>query len=367
MKFNTIALMFWGGLLYGQTIIAPVVEGGASLPVPPCVTGELYFYSGAAAGQNLYACANNTWTQINGSTTNGARTDTSNTFGTNTAQTFQGTLDASGATATLPVQTDAALPGTCSTGQLFLKTGSDPNRMLYVCSAANTWSQSAYAQGTSAQMPTSCLVGQMYFATDATPAGQNLYLCTATNIWTQLQASIGLSGSGTANQMAFFNSASEVISDSKVVRDSSGNLTLAGTLTTGPGSTNFGGSVSISSSVAVETAVNAGYRLYFGKVDSTTCTTGAATIANAYTHHRVNLNNQATCTFTWASGNTYGQLSNVIFCNGTTSATTTLTWPSNVKGGMAAGGTTGKCAAQSFAYDSTSSTWYATSPGSSWN
>ena len=41
MKFITIGLMLWGGLLCGQTIIAPVVEGGASAPAPPCMTGEV--------------------------------------------------------------------------------------------------------------------------------------------------------------------------------------------------------------------------------------------------------------------------------------------------------------------------------------
>jgi hypothetical protein len=98
--------MLWEGLLCGQTVIAPVVEGGASVPTPPCVTGQVYFNTGAAAGQNLYVCANNTWTQ----------------------------------------------------------TG--------------------YMQGTTAQAPPTCVTGQMYFATDATP-GRNLYLCTTVNTWTR--------------------------------------------------------------------------------------------------------------------------------------------------------------------------------------
>jgi len=38
-------------------------------------------------------------------------------------------------------------------------------------------------QGTLASMPTSCAVGQTYFATDA-PAGANLYGCSAANTWT---------------------------------------------------------------------------------------------------------------------------------------------------------------------------------------
>jgi hypothetical protein len=177
--------MLWGSLLCGQTVIAPVVEGGASVPAPPCVTGQLYFNTGAAAGQNLYVCAGNTWTQITGAAATGVSTNASNTYAAGTVQSFLGTLDASGAAATLPAQTGATLPATCSMGQLFLKTGADPSRMLYICSAANTWSQVGFAQGTTAQKPASCAAGQMYFATDAT-AGSNLYFCTGSNIWTQM-------------------------------------------------------------------------------------------------------------------------------------------------------------------------------------
>ena len=39
-------------------------------------------------------------------------------------------------------------------------------------------------RGTTAQLPSTCIQGAEYFATDATP-GQNKYLCTATNTWTQ--------------------------------------------------------------------------------------------------------------------------------------------------------------------------------------
>jgi len=39
-------------------------------------------------------------------------------------------------------------------------------------------------RGTTAQLPATCTPGAEYFATDATP-GQNIYLCTAANTWTQ--------------------------------------------------------------------------------------------------------------------------------------------------------------------------------------
>lgn len=38
--------------------------------------------------------------------------------------------------------------------------------------------------GVNASKPATCTVGELYFATDATP-GQNTYYCTATNVWTQ--------------------------------------------------------------------------------------------------------------------------------------------------------------------------------------
>ncbi len=39
-------------------------------------------------------------------------------------------------------------------------------------------------KGTLANIPATCTVGRLYFATDAT-AGQNIYDCTATNVWTK--------------------------------------------------------------------------------------------------------------------------------------------------------------------------------------
>ncbi len=41
-----------------------------------------------------------------------------------------------------------------------------------------------FQKGTIAQLPASCVIGQWYFATNAT-AGQNAYYCTASNTWTQ--------------------------------------------------------------------------------------------------------------------------------------------------------------------------------------
>jgi hypothetical protein len=357
--------MLWGGLLCGQTVIAPVVEGGASVPTPPCVTGQVYFNTSAAAGQNLYVCASNTWTQINGVVANLASTNTSNTFAAGTTQSFLGTFDASGAAATLPAQTGATLPATCSTGQLFLETGVDPSRMLYICSAANTWSQVGFAQGTTAQMPATCAAGRMYFATDAT-AGSNLYFCTSSNTWTQMAGCLSCvtgPGSSTSTYVpqwsgttgtvlgAGLPAATAATASSIAERDSSGNLT-ANTFNTGGAS--IGGYTT-----------NFAWRLYAGTIDYVTCTASAATLNPSYSSHRVNLNNQASCTITIAAGTPY-QWGTILLCNGSSTATTTLTW-SGLKGGMAAGGTTSQCAGQTIYYDDGNSKWYATSSGASWN
>ena len=357
MKFITIGFMLWGNLLCGQTVIAPVVEGGASVPAPPCVTGQVYFNTGAAAGQNLYVCASNTWTQINGAAANGVSTNTSNTYAAGTVQSFLGTLDASGAAATLPAQTGATLPATCSMGQLFLNTGADPSRTLYICSATNTWSQGAYAQGATAQMPASCVVGQMYFATDATPAGQNLYLCAAADTWTRA----GLAGSGAANQMAFFSGTNTVASDNKITRDANGDLSVTGMV--------MGGVVSAGGPASLYSySIEGGWAVRASSLDGVTCSAGAASLNGYISIHKVNLNNQTSCAISIGTGGLAysGVMGVVMLCNGATTPTSTIVW-TGVKGGMAAGGTTSQCAAQTVYYDSTNSVWYATSPGTTWN
>ena len=43
--------------------------------------------------------------------------------------------------------------------------------------------------GTIAAMPSTCSVGQVYFTTNS-PAGQNLFFCAATNTWSQMRGEI---------------------------------------------------------------------------------------------------------------------------------------------------------------------------------
>jgi hypothetical protein len=91
---------------------------------------------------------------------------------------------------TVPVQvgTMAAIPVACTAGQLYFASDGVPGRQLQSCSAANTWTAEAYAQG--ASLPATCSVGQTFFNTGA-PVGRNLYLCSGANSWAELTGPIG--------------------------------------------------------------------------------------------------------------------------------------------------------------------------------
>jgi hypothetical protein len=128
------------------------------------------------------------------------------------------TVDFSGASSTLPVQTglSAARPSTCTVGQMYFATDAAAGQNLSYCTGSpGSWTSAAGAsgptvvqtnqsnayttgtqdfsgaahtlpakKGTTALLPTTCTIGEEYFATDAT-AGQNKYYCTAANTWTQ--------------------------------------------------------------------------------------------------------------------------------------------------------------------------------------
>lgn len=54
-----------------------------------------------------------------------------------------GVWDASGASASKPAKSGAGLPGTCSIGEQYFRTDAVAGQNLYLCAAANTWSQIA--------------------------------------------------------------------------------------------------------------------------------------------------------------------------------------------------------------------------------
>ncbi|MEP6715562.1 MAG: hypothetical protein ABJC09_08295 [Terriglobia bacterium] len=123
-------------------------------------------------------------------------------------KTMTGSLDASGATHTLPAKSGIAAnkPATCGVGEVYFATDATAGQNFFFCTAANTWVQQLNGgggstplignSGTVAAIPATCTVGQLYFATNAT-AGQNIFECAALNTWTQ-QLNSGAGGASTA-------------------------------------------------------------------------------------------------------------------------------------------------------------------------
>jgi len=64
----------------------------------------------------------------------------------NGSRTLLGNWDASGAATTKPAKTGSALPATCGVGEFFFNSSAAPGANLYLCAAANAWTQ---VQGTS--------------------------------------------------------------------------------------------------------------------------------------------------------------------------------------------------------------------------
>ena len=93
------------------------------------------------------------------------------------------------AKSTLPVQVGptAAMPSSCSAGQLYFASDGVAGRQLQTCTATNSWATIGYGQGVA--NPATCSVGQVYFNTSAA-AGQNFYLCGSVNSWTALAGTV---------------------------------------------------------------------------------------------------------------------------------------------------------------------------------
>jgi len=63
----------------------------------------------------------------------------------NGSRTLLGNWDASGANTTKPAKTGSTLPATCGVGEFFFNSSATAGANLYLCAAANTWTQ---VQGT---------------------------------------------------------------------------------------------------------------------------------------------------------------------------------------------------------------------------
>jgi hypothetical protein len=92
---------------------------------------------------------------------------------------------------TRPAKTGSTLPTTCIVGEMFFSTSSSPGGNLFLCSSTNTWSHSVGATIPAtnlASLPAVCNVGDFYYITDASFAtgGWRLFTCSSANTWNQV-------------------------------------------------------------------------------------------------------------------------------------------------------------------------------------
>ena len=171
---------------------------GAVLPAS-CTTGETYFKTDAAPGQNVYGCTStNTWTALAGISDVTVQNSgpgavellkSGSGMGTVTGRqilTGEGTLITQ-QTDTVTVEVDTAVTpryataataptGACQTGRdHFTRVSGFPH--FYGC-VGGSW-KPVYAVTASA--PATCLVGELYFNS----ADGGFHGCTAVNTWTQ--------------------------------------------------------------------------------------------------------------------------------------------------------------------------------------
>ena len=189
---------------------APAVKPlpvGSVLPAT-CNVGEMFFKTDAANGQNVYMCpAHDVWVQSaipmslqTGSSGGILLTGSAETLDVDADTMFLATQagnnlfighnDFSGA-ASLRITTGSLEPAAAGcdssseTGSIYMLTGdSTKANLLYICQAnagGFGWHAGTYAQGANA--PSTCVVGQVFFDTDA-PAGENWLGCTTANTWT---------------------------------------------------------------------------------------------------------------------------------------------------------------------------------------
>jgi hypothetical protein len=139
----------------------------------------------------------------------------------NGGRTFVGPLDTSGASLTAPNRTGSADPGTCNATkhETFYNTTTGA---LKLCTATNVWSAFPYwLQGLDASLPATCVLGQMYEATDTF----KLYICDGANTFHSYGgvsgASLALSNlaSVNVNTALLFQSGVDAGSITKPARD----------------------------------------------------------------------------------------------------------------------------------------------------
>jgi hypothetical protein len=210
----------------------------ANLP-STCNPGDQYFETDAVAGKNLMGCTSaNTWVQLAGGGAAGVNLQTGTYTMTNSDSGKLVVMNCSSAcTVSLPtsptsgfyagIESIGTVVPTVSLSSKTFNGGSSapvlnsyrtflvwsdgnnyfgeapliagPNVSFTPATSGFTISATAggggVQTGTFANMPTTCSVGQLYFATDR-PLGQDLYICTSANTWNLGMTPTGLGASG---------------------------------------------------------------------------------------------------------------------------------------------------------------------------
>jgi hypothetical protein len=153
------------------------LRGDGTWASPPSSVGSVFGRTGTVTPQT----GDYTAAQV----TNAAQTNASNTF-------TSGTQNFSGASHTLPAATGqtSAKPGTCTLGEMYFATDATPGQNWYYCTATNTWTPQASAQA----------VGSVFGRTGSISAQAGDY--------TAAQVTNAIDGSQTYNNPAWLNTLS---------------------------------------------------------------------------------------------------------------------------------------------------------------
>jgi hypothetical protein len=240
----------------GQPYTRPM-KTGSSLP-SACTVGDMFFNVAAAAGKNLYACtATNTWTLESVAGSGGGLSDPGSNgvvvrtapgttiavpapqgiiVGTTDTQTlsnksidaseintgllsatqipaFSGDFTTSAGSTYATLATVNMSPGTYGDASHAVQLTVDAKGRITAVAQVGISGGSGGSGGGSAggittgplaSLPSTCVTGSLYFASDQ-PAGQQIYTCSSTNIWTQV---VSLGGSGA---LAFTNGSLDIV------------------------------------------------------------------------------------------------------------------------------------------------------------
>src|SRR5689334_1567032 len=217
----------------------------SSLPATCSVShGDVVFLTTSTKGV-YYCSATNTWTYVANAATSGI---TSLNTDTTTAQTIS-TVNDTNVTATI---TDNGTgghsiamgwAGTLAKARLISTTVFNDQTNTYSTGTQDFSSSAHFIPKTGTSLPGTCTVGEVYMKTDAT-AGQNWYFCTSSNTWTQQLNSGGGSGTVTVVSSGSLTSTALVTGGgtttlqtpaATATMDTSGNISTPGKITTGAG------------------------------------------------------------------------------------------------------------------------------------